>query len=73
MNIFAAAEGGQPSSTINRAIRKRAFGVKAALAWDTKASWSVKRLFDISTSQPEAFTIQQLRNVSRNNVPGHHS
>jgi hypothetical protein len=39
MNIFAASDGFQPSSTINLASRSRAFGVKAALAWDTKASW----------------------------------
>jgi hypothetical protein len=39
MNIFAASDGVQPSSTTNRANRARARGVKAALAWDTKASW----------------------------------
>lgn len=73
MNILAASDAFQPSSTINRARRKRAFGVRAALAWDTKASWFAKRLLDISTSQPEAFAIQQLMAVSRNNVPGHHT
>jgi hypothetical protein len=72
MNIVAASDGVQPSSTINLTRRKRAFGVRAALAWDTKASWLMKRLLDISTSQPEAFTIQQLRTVSRRTVPGHH-
>lgn len=55
MNIFAAAAGVQPSSTINLASRSRAFGVRAALAWDTKASWCVKRFLDSSTSQPGAF------------------
>jgi hypothetical protein len=39
MNIFAADAGVQPSSTINLANLKRARGVSAALAWDTKASW----------------------------------
>ena len=34
----AARDGGQPSSTINRASRRRCFGVKAALAWAMKAS-----------------------------------
>ncbi len=38
MNIFAASDGVQPSSTINLASRNRARGVRAALAWDTKAS-----------------------------------
>ncbi|VXC53820.1 conserved hypothetical protein [Aeromicrobium sp. 9AM] len=32
-----------------------------------------ERLLDISTPQPEAFAVQQIRSVSRNNVPGHHS
>jgi hypothetical protein len=73
MNIFAAADGFQPSATISVASLNRARGVSAALAWDTKASWLVKRLLDISTSQPEAFAFQQLRTVSRNNVPGHHT
>jgi hypothetical protein len=73
MNIFAAADGFQPSSTINLASLNRARGVSAALAWDMKASWFVKRLLDISTSQPEAFAFQQLRAVSHNNVPGHHN
>ncbi|MFC9663973.1 hypothetical protein ACFVJ5_27345 [Nocardia sp. NPDC127606] len=58
MNIFAAVEQVHPCSTINRASLKRVRGVKAALAWTTKASWMVKRLLDISTSQPEAFTGQ---------------
>ena len=73
MNIFAAADGVQPSSTISRASRRRAFGVSAALAWDTKASWCVKRLLDSSTSQPEAFAYPATQAVSRNNVPGHHT
>ena len=30
----AAVETGQPSSIIRRAMRKRCFGVRAALAWD---------------------------------------
>ncbi|KQS73772.1 hypothetical protein ASG41_04080 [Modestobacter sp. Leaf380] len=38
MNIDAAADTGHPWSTINRAIRRRARGVRAALAWDTRAS-----------------------------------
>ena len=38
MNIFAASDGVQSSSTINFASRNRARGVRAALAWDTKAS-----------------------------------
>ena len=73
MNILAASDGFQSSSTINLASLNRAFGVRAALAWDTKASWCVKRLLDISTSQQGAFAHQQLRAVSRNNVPGHHT
>src|SRR3954464_15153404 len=47
---------GQPSSTIKRASRRRPRGVKAALAWDTKASWLMERFLDSSTPQPEAFT-----------------
>jgi hypothetical protein len=43
MNILAATDGDQPSSTINLASLNRAFGVNAALAWDIKASWRVKR------------------------------
>jgi hypothetical protein len=39
MNILAASDGFHPFSTINRAKRARARGVKAALAWVTKASW----------------------------------
>lgn len=38
MNIFAATTTGQCSSTMSLASRKRARGVRAALAWDTKAS-----------------------------------
>lgn len=40
MNIFAAAVALQPSSTIRHASRSRARGVRAALAWDMKASRS---------------------------------
>jgi hypothetical protein len=40
MNILAASDGFQPSSTISLASLKRALGVSAALAWDTKASWA---------------------------------
>ena len=36
----AARATGQPSSTISRASLSRARGVSAALAWDTKTSWS---------------------------------
>ena len=46
----------------------RARGVKAALAWDTKASWFVERLLDISTSQPEAFTC--LNDPPNHQTPG---
>jgi hypothetical protein len=73
MNILAAIDGFHPSSTISRASLKRAFGVRAALAWDTKATWCVKWFLDSSTPQPEAFVYTALRGVSRNNVPGHHS
>jgi hypothetical protein len=41
------------------ARRIRARGVNAALAWDTKASWLMKRFLDSSTSQPEAFPVTQ--------------
>ena len=73
MNIFAATVADQCSSTMSFASRKRARGVRAALAWDTKASWFVKRFLDSSTSQPEAFAYQQLNRDSQNNVPGHHT
>jgi hypothetical protein len=46
MNISAAAAGGQPSTTIRRASRSRARGVRAALAWTTKTSRFVKRFFE---------------------------
>src|SRR5215212_8208054 len=59
MNILAAAAYVQPDSTTSRASLKRARGVKAALAWDTKASWLMKRFLDSSTSQPEAFPVTQ--------------
>lgn len=38
--------------------RNRVIGVSVALAWDTKASGSMKRFLDSSTSQPEASTGQ---------------
>ncbi|MGP5305962.1 hypothetical protein [Brachybacterium alimentarium] len=38
MNIFAAAEYVQWSSTTNFARRKRVRGVRTALAWDMKTS-----------------------------------
>ncbi|SJM65663.1 hypothetical protein FM101_09420 [Arthrobacter rhombi] len=38
MNIFAAVDTLQRSSTMSLASLRRAFGVKAALAWDMKAS-----------------------------------
>ena len=38
MNIFAATMTGQRSSTMSLASRSRARGVRAALAWDKKAS-----------------------------------
>jgi hypothetical protein len=59
MNILAAAAYVQLRSTMSSASLKRARGVKAALAWDTKASWSVKRFLDSSTSPPEAFPVTQ--------------
>ncbi|MFC7626117.1 hypothetical protein, partial [Microlunatus sp. GCM10028923] len=72
MNIFAAADTGQPSTTINRASRNRARGVKAALAWTMKASLDVKRFLDSSTLTPGGLPHRQIKPVSRNNVPGHH-
>src|SRR4051812_21132866 len=48
----AARAGGQPWSTTRRAKRRRARGVRAALAWvawDTKASWVAERFLDSST------------------------
>ena len=39
-NILAATATGHPSSTMSLARRNRARGVRAALAWDTKASWA---------------------------------
>lgn len=48
---------GYPSSTTNRARRRRVRGVRRALAWDMKASGFVREGFlDSSTSPPEAFT-----------------
>lgn len=73
MNICAATVTGQSSSTISLASLKRARGVRAALAWDMKASWCVKRFLDSSTSQQEAFARQQITRDSRHNVPGHHT
>ncbi|WP_323749868.1 hypothetical protein, partial [Curtobacterium sp. VKM Ac-1376] len=52
MNSFAAVVAGHLLSTISLARRRRARGVSAALAWDTKASWSVKRFLDSSTPPP---------------------
>src|SRR5690349_8774253 len=53
MNIFAAVVGDQWSSTISLASRRRARTVKAALAWDTKASRFREAVeLDSSTSQP---------------------
>jgi hypothetical protein len=46
MNIFAASIGDHPVSTIRIASFRRARGVNAALAWDTKASWFVKRFLE---------------------------
>src|SRR5215218_4221820 len=44
---------------MSSASLNRARGVNAALAWDTKASWLMKRFLDSSTSQPEAFPVTQ--------------
>ena len=54
----AALATGQPWSTIRRANRSRARGVKAALAWDTKTSWVRERFLDSSTPRPEVFAFQ---------------
>src|SRR4051794_36660121 len=48
----------QPWSTTSRASLKRARGVRAALAWDTKTSRVVKRFLDSSTPRPEVFAHQ---------------
>jgi hypothetical protein len=74
MNILAATMTGHRSSPISRASRRRARGVRAALAWDTKASWVREAVeLDSSTSQQEVFATQQLNRDSRNNVPVHHT
>src|SRR3954453_20707233 len=49
---------GQPWSTTSRASLKRARGVSAALAWDTKTSWVVERFLGSSTPRPEVFAYQ---------------
>src|SRR4051812_28545195 len=49
---------GQPWSTTSRASLKRARGVSAALAWDTKTSWVVERFLGSSTPRPEVFALQ---------------
>jgi hypothetical protein len=72
MNILAATITDHRSCTMSRASVNRTRGVRAALAWDTKAAWFVKRFLDSSTSQPVAFAYQQLNRDSRNIVPGHH-
>ena len=59
MNIFAAADVGPAVLDDQPRQPQTGAGVRAALAWDTKASWLVKRFLDSSTSQPEAFTCQQ--------------
>lgn len=45
----AALVAGRPPSTISLARRRPARGVSAALAWDTKASWSAERFLDSAT------------------------
>ena len=74
MNIFAAAATGQCSSTMSLASRRRARGVRAALAWDTKASCvreAVLRQLHSRNGRPSPR--QQNTRDSGNNVPGHHS
>jgi hypothetical protein len=58
-HVRSRAAVGHPGRTLGRkrARLNRARGVKAAFAWDTKASWLVKRFLDSSTSQPEAFPV----------------
>lgn len=48
----AARAIGHPSSTIRRASLRRALGVKAALAWDTRTSWWWRGTVDKSHSTP---------------------
>ena len=48
MNILAAVATGQCSSTMSLARRRRARGVRAALAWDMKAFCSRERFLDNS-------------------------
>src|SRR5699024_7177603 len=55
MNILAAAEYVQRSSTTNLASRKRVRGVRTALAWDTKTSGVRSGELDSSTSLPGVF------------------
>ena len=73
MNIFAASDGFQPSSTINLASRKPSFRGQGSISVGHEGLPAVKRFIDSSTSQPEAFTHQQISAVSRNNVPEHHN
>jgi hypothetical protein len=44
LNCSASRDTGQPWSRTRRATRNRWRGVKAALAWDTRTSWSLQRL-----------------------------
>jgi hypothetical protein len=52
--------GRSRESLANRASFRRAFGVKIALAWDTKASWVCSGFLDSSTPHREAFVIPKI-------------
>ena len=67
----SARRPGRPASrwsTISRASRRRARGVRAALAWDTKTSWVVERFLDSSTPHREVFTHHDHQIVSSHDL-----
>ena len=53
-----------PSSTTRRASFRRAFGVRAALAWDTRTSWVAGRSGSSSTPRQEVLTCPITQTVS---------
>ena len=55
----AARRSGQCLSTMSWARRSRPFGVRRALAWDTKASGCEMWVRGSSTPHPEVFVIVQ--------------
>ena len=68
MNILAAVATGQCSSTMSLARRRRARGVRAALAWDMKAFCSRERFLDNSTLATEGLRVSAVHATTSRDI-----